>query len=81
MSYAEFLESKKQNHIPTGLVEVPDLSVHLFPFQSDIVRWALKKGRKFVGCELKGSYFKQACSNLRNATNDTHDGLFSTEDF
>jgi hypothetical protein len=24
-------------------------------------------GRKFVGIELKESYFKQACNNLKNA--------------
>jgi hypothetical protein len=29
---------------------------------------ALKLGRKFVGSELKRSYFEQACGNLRNAT-------------
>jgi DNA modification methylase len=29
---------------------------------------ALKMGRRFVGSELKESYFKQACQNLTNAT-------------
>lgn len=29
---------------------------------------ALKLGRKFIGSELKESYFKQACANLKNAT-------------
>ncbi len=28
---------------------------------------ALKLGRKFVGSELKRSYFEQACANLTNA--------------
>jgi DNA modification methylase len=28
---------------------------------------ALTLGRRFVGSELKESYFKQACGNLRNA--------------
>lgn len=29
---------------------------------------SLEMGRKFVGIELKDSYFRQACANLRNAT-------------
>jgi DNA modification methylase len=28
---------------------------------------AIKMGRRFVGCELKGSYFKQAAENLSRA--------------
>ena len=28
---------------------------------------SLKLGRKFIGSELKRSYFEQACSNLKNA--------------
>jgi len=28
---------------------------------------ALQEGRKFIGAELKESYFKQACANLKNA--------------
>ena len=30
---------------------------------------SLKLGRKFVGSELKKSYFDSACGNLNNATN------------
>ncbi len=29
---------------------------------------SLEMGRKFIGVELKDSYFRQACANLRNAT-------------
>jgi DNA modification methylase len=29
---------------------------------------ALQAGRKFIGAELKESYWRQACANLRNAT-------------
>ena len=32
---------------------------------------ALNLGRKFVGSELKQSYFKQACENLKNAKSQT----------
>lgn len=28
---------------------------------------ALEMGRKFIGAELKASYFRQACENLRTA--------------
>lgn len=37
---------------------------------------SIKMGRKFVGAELKGSYFSQACRNLRSAENSEHGGLF-----
>jgi len=37
---------------------------------------AVKMGRKFVGAELKASYFGQACRNLRSAENAQHGGLF-----
>ena len=39
---------------PSGLVDVPDLSDHLFAFQSDIVRWALRRGRAaiFADCGM-----------------------------
>lgn len=37
---------------------------------------AVRMGRKFVGCELKESYFDHACDNLRMAENERHD-LFS----
>lgn len=37
---------------------------------------ALEMGRKFVGVELKGSYYEQACRNLVNATRQG--GLFDS---
>ena len=37
---------------------------------------ALKMGRKFIGAELKKSYFETACSNLRKAEDEARD-LFS----
>jgi DNA modification methylase len=39
---------------------------------------ALKLGRRFVGSELKRSYFEQACANLKNATQQ-QELLISTE--
>lgn len=54
MDYQEFLESKKVIDVPTGLKEVPELNSMLFPFQHDIVGWALKRGRAciFADCGM-----------------------------
>lgn len=48
MNYAEFLAAKRRYDPPTGLTELPDLPDQLFPFQRDIVRWALKRGRAAI---------------------------------
>jgi DNA modification methylase len=37
---------------------------------------AIQTGRRFQGDELKESYFKQACANLR-AAEKTQEGLFA----
>lgn len=52
--YQEFLQRKKIIDVPTGLVDVPELSTMLFDFQADIVRWALKRGRAaiFADCGM-----------------------------
>lgn len=39
---------------------------------------ALQEGRRFVGAELKDSYYKQAAANLRAAENPAQGSLFST---
>lgn len=44
-SYAEFLASKAIDDPMTGLTDIPDLPAELFPFQRDIVAWALRRGR------------------------------------
>jgi len=46
MDYTEFLESKKIKVQPSGF-SVPEDAINpkLFPFQRDIVRWALRKGK------------------------------------
>jgi DNA modification methylase len=38
---------------------------------------SLQKSRKFIGVELKASYYKQAIANLRAAAQKT-EGLFAT---
>lgn len=44
-AYAEFVAHKLSRHLPTGLDEVPPLHEALFPFQRDLVGWALRRGR------------------------------------
>ena len=47
MTYAKFLKDRCSVAQSVG-IESPDLSVHLFPFQADIVRWALNRGRAAI---------------------------------
>lgn len=60
MNYTEFLQHKTFVAQPTGLSEIPELHPGLFPFQSDVVAWGLKRGRAafFEGCGL-GKTFQQ----------------------
>lgn len=53
-AYAAFLARKAIVDPPTGLDNIPELPSALFPFQRDIVRWALKRGRSalFAGTGL-----------------------------
>ena len=54
MNYADFLEKKAVSDPPTGLIKIPELNPALFPFQRDIVDWALRRGRAaiFADCGL-----------------------------
>lgn len=54
MTYEEFIASKLARIPATGLAVVPELNPSLFPFQADIVRWALRRGRAavFADCGL-----------------------------
>ena len=59
--YCQFLEGKRRTAHDTG-IEIPDhfISKTLFPFQRDLTRWALRKGRAavFADCGL-GKTFMQ----------------------
>jgi superfamily II DNA or RNA helicase len=44
-AYSAFVASKLTHVPPTGLVTTPELSPALFPFQRDLVTWALRRGR------------------------------------
>lgn len=46
--YQSFLAGKAISDPPTGLATVPELNTLLFPFQHDIVAWALKRGRAAI---------------------------------
>lgn len=48
VNYESFIATKLVHSVPTGLVTVPALSDDLFPFQKDLVTWALKRGRSAI---------------------------------
>lgn len=52
--YDDYLRAKHLRAVPVGLADVPPLSPKLFPFQRDIVTWALQRGRAaiFADCGL-----------------------------
>jgi len=52
--YQQFLAMKRVADVPTGLDQIGDLNGNLYPFQRDIVHWALKRGRAaiFADCGL-----------------------------
>lgn len=58
MTYQDFLARKAISHEPTGIADPPALSDKFKPFQGDITRWSLRKGRSaiFAGCGLGKSW-------------------------
>ena len=71
-------EEKDEKHICPLQLDVIDRALELWSNPGDLVLSpfagigsegyaALLKDRRFVGIELKESYYKQACGNLRNA--------------
>jgi superfamily II DNA or RNA helicase len=61
-AYAKFLAQKAIDDPMTGLTDIPDLPAALFPFQHDIVTWALRRGRAalFAGTGLGKSLMELA---------------------
>lgn len=47
-AYLDFLARKVRIDPPTGFSQVPNLPTQLFPFQRDIVSWALRRGRAAI---------------------------------
>ena len=54
MNYEEFLISKSVIDPDTGLTSIPALNPMLYPHQSDMVKWALRRGRAalFADCGI-----------------------------
>ena len=80
-------EDKDERHICPLQLDVIERALKLWSNPGDLVLspfagigsegyMAIKMGRRFVGAELKGSYFKQAVANLRSAEQSEHGGLF-----
>lgn len=77
MDYDDFIDAKTKVMEPAGFEPLPILAP-LFDWQAHVTRWAIRQGRaalnagrRFVGSELKRSYFDQACANLKNARAQT----------
>lgn len=71
MEYGDFLLSKVSSDPATGLSELPGLPDSLFDFQSDITRWALRRGRAaiFAGTGLGKSLMELSwASAIHEAT-------------
>ncbi len=71
-------EDADERHVCPLQLGVIERAVHLWSRPDDLVLspfagigsegyQAIKMGRRFIGCELKGSYFKQAAENLSRA--------------
>lgn len=45
VNYDDFIAAKGASAPPTGIEDVGDLGDHLFPFQSDLTAWALRRGK------------------------------------
>jgi len=80
-------EDKDERHICPLQLDVIERGIQLWSNDGDTVAsWfagigsegyvAVKTGRKFIGCELKASYYRQAVLNLHEAKKTTAD-LFS----
>lgn len=70
-AYEDFLAAKKRRDPPTGLTMLPALPSQLFPFQKDIVNWALRRGRAaiFANTGMGKSFMELAWGNaIRQVT-------------
>ena len=79
LQYRSAREHDDERHICPLQLEVIRRGIDLWTNPGDVVLSpfggigsegfvSLEMGRRFVGVELKDSYFRQACENLRNAT-------------
>jgi len=68
-AYEDFLARKAITDPNTGLVSWPPLPEQMFPFQQDITKWALKRGRAalFAGTGLGKSFMELAWADAVHA--------------
>ena len=64
-AYHNIIARKRVSFEARGLDSWGDLPPSLFPHQLHGIEFALRAGRKFIGTELKDSYYAQAAKNLR----------------
>lgn len=87
LSFREARENEDERHICALQLQVIERAVKLWSNPGDTIfspfagigsegYTALKMGRKFVGAELKKSYWQQACKNLEQAKREQQ-GLFA----
>lgn len=87
LQHTSVREDEDERHICPLQLEVIRRALKLWTNPGDVVLSpfmgigsegyeALKNGRRFIGAELKGSYFKQAVANLRAAENPAQRDLF-----
>lgn len=65
-AYSDFLSRKRMIDPPTGILSLPRLPSVLFDFQSDITRWALRRGRAalFAGTGLGKSLMELVWADI-----------------
>lgn len=51
MTYQEFLTRKRITDVPTGISVPERVNPRLYPFQADLVKWALRRGRSALLCD------------------------------
>ncbi len=89
LQYMSAREDKDERHICPLQLEVIRRCVRLWSNKGDLVlspfagiasegHVALQEGRRFLGCELKPSYFRQAVANLRAAESRPRDLFANT---
>lgn len=78
LQYRSAREHNDERHICPLQLDVIERAINLWSNKGDLVcspftgigsegYTAVKMGRRFIGAELKQSYYEQACRNLRNA--------------
>jgi hypothetical protein len=90
LQYRSAREHNDERHICPLQLEVIRRGIRLWTNPNDIVFTpflgigseayvAIQEGRRAVGCELKESYYKQACANLHNIANNQQGEMFPAD--